>query len=54
MGEDKCLYVQYTFHGLPHEVTIQDAESLRIPKQCKYLLEYVYEEWYFHQISLCF
>nr|CAG4650026.1 EOG090X03AJ [Sida crystallina] len=35
MGEDKCLFVQYTFHGTPHEVTIQDAESLRIPKQCK-------------------
>lgn len=33
MGEDKCLHVQYTFHGLPHEVTIQDVESLRIPKQ---------------------
>jgi len=34
MGEEKCLYVQYTFHGVQHEVTIQDAESLRIPKQC--------------------
>jgi len=34
MGEEKSLYVQYTFHGVQHEVTIQDAESLRIPKQC--------------------
>jgi len=33
MGEEKCLYVQYTFHGVQHEATIQDAESLRIPKQ---------------------
>lgn len=33
MGEEKSLYVQYTFHGVQHEVTIQDAESLRIPKQ---------------------
>ncbi len=35
MGEEKNLLVQYSFHGLPHEVTIQDVESLRIPKQCK-------------------
>nr|CAG4647760.1 EOG090X03AJ [Moina brachiata]SVE92914.1 EOG090X03AJ [Moina brachiata] len=33
MGEDKSLYVQYSFHGVPHEVTVQDADSLRIPKQ---------------------
>lgn len=35
MGEDKSLYVQYSFHGVAHEVTIQDADPLRIPKQCK-------------------
>jgi DnaJ family protein C protein 11 len=34
MGEDKSLYVQYSFHGVPHEVTIQDTDPLRIPKQC--------------------
>nr|CAG4636868.1 EOG090X03AJ [Ceriodaphnia reticulata]SVE72837.1 EOG090X03AJ [Ceriodaphnia reticulata] len=33
MGEDKSLYVQYSFHGVAHEVTIQDSDSLRIPKQ---------------------
>nr|CAG4646907.1 EOG090X03AJ [Megafenestra aurita]SVE92290.1 EOG090X03AJ [Megafenestra aurita] len=33
MGEDKSLYVQYSFHGVPHEVTIQDSDPLRIPKQ---------------------
>nr|SVE70323.1 EOG090X03AJ [Daphnia similis]SVE70947.1 EOG090X03AJ [Daphnia similis]SVE72210.1 EOG090X03AJ [Daphnia similis] len=33
MGEDKSLYVQYSFHGVPHEVTIQDTDPLRIPKQ---------------------
>nr|CAG4650833.1 EOG090X03AJ [Simocephalus serrulatus]SVE94140.1 EOG090X03AJ [Simocephalus serrulatus] len=32
MGEDKSLYVQYSFHGVPHEVTIQDSDPLRIPK----------------------
>nr|CAG4641554.1 EOG090X03AJ [Eurycercus lamellatus] len=33
MGEDKNLYVQYTFHGVQHEVTVQDSDLLRIPKQ---------------------
>nr|CAG4649188.1 EOG090X03AJ [Scapholeberis mucronata]SVE93518.1 EOG090X03AJ [Scapholeberis mucronata] len=33
MGEDKSLYVQYSFHGVAHEVTIQDSDPLRIPKQ---------------------
>lgn len=36
MGEDKSLYVQYSFHGVPHEVTVQDSDPLRIPKQCKW------------------
>ena len=36
MGEDKSLYVQYSFHGVAHEVTIQDSDPLRIPKQCNY------------------
>nr|CAG4644654.1 EOG090X03AJ [Leptodora kindtii] len=33
MGEEKSLYVHYSFHGLQHEVTIQDGDALRIPKQ---------------------
>nr|CAG4643816.1 EOG090X03AJ [Lepidurus arcticus] len=33
IGEEKSLLVQYTFHGLPHEVIVQDNEPLRIPKQ---------------------
>lgn len=33
MGEDKSLYVHYTFHGVQHEVTVQDSDPLRIPKQ---------------------
>nr|CAG4637676.1 EOG090X03AJ [Chydorus sphaericus] len=34
MGEDKSLYVHYSFHGVQHEVTVQDSDPLRIPKQC--------------------
>lgn len=32
IGEDKQLHVIYTYRQLPHEVTIQDNESLRLPK----------------------
>nr|CAD7198334.1 unnamed protein product [Timema douglasi] len=33
MGEDKSLFVQYLYHSHVHEVTVQDKEALRIPKQ---------------------
>ncbi|KAJ9599175.1 hypothetical protein L9F63_010352 [Diploptera punctata] len=33
VGEDKSLLVQYLFHSNLHEVTTEDSESLRIPKQ---------------------
>ena len=36
VGEEKNLLVQYLFHSHVHEVTIEDSESLRIPKQCEY------------------
>ncbi|KAK9888854.1 hypothetical protein WA026_001075 [Henosepilachna vigintioctopunctata] len=32
IGEDKLLYIVYTFRQQPHEVTTQDNESLRLPK----------------------
>ncbi|XP_049843446.1 dnaJ homolog subfamily C member 11 [Schistocerca gregaria] len=33
LGEEKALRVQYTYHGLLHEVTVGDTESVRLPKQ---------------------
>jgi DnaJ family protein C protein 11 len=33
VGEDKHLYITYTFHNIRHEVIITDNEQLRIPKQ---------------------
>ncbi|XP_048520604.1 dnaJ homolog subfamily C member 11 [Dendroctonus ponderosae] len=32
LGEEKMLHVIYNYHEQPHEVTIRDLESLRLPK----------------------
>lgn len=32
IGEDKLLYIMYTYKQIPHEVTIKDNEGLRLPK----------------------
>lgn len=35
VGEEKSLKLLYQFRGVMHQVISADAESLRIPKQCK-------------------
>jgi hypothetical protein len=40
VAEEKLLLVHYLFHSHVHEVVIKDNESLRIPKQCEYLISW--------------
>lgn len=36
VGEEKVLYVKYSFHSHVCETTVADQDVLRIPKQCKF------------------
>jgi len=38
VGEDKQLYIRYLFKDKLHEVTIDDAEAIGLPLECKFFM----------------
>ena len=41
VGETKYLRVRYEFRGTPHEVTVEDSESLAIPRRSHRIVHFV-------------
>ena len=37
-GQDKSLYIRYTFRNRPHQVTYDDKDPIRLPLQSKNIL----------------